>query len=116
MYLRASILISALLFFTGPKLFAQQRRLDFCQVYGGIYFVEDRNKAHFTIYIDEESGGLSDLIVFRHSNPLYADRSGQWFITETKAQANYFVYREITKSRAHFSIFYTDTESMAGCQ
>lgn len=96
------------------ELAAQQSRLDFCQIYGGIYFVQDRAKANFSVYL-EESETFANLKVYQQNNILFADRSGQWYITENKVQANYLVYIETKRSMADFTIHYVSAESYAGC-
>lgn len=70
--------------------------------------------ADFLVY-EEDSEAFADVLVFEHDNPLYADRPGQWAFVENKAFANVYVSFVSNKSRADFSIAFTDTESFAGC-
>mgnify|MGYP002777097737 CR=1 len=94
---------------------ANAQRIDPCKVYGKIYVVSQKNLADVWVYIDE-SEGLAELMVYQQNNRFYADRSGQWFFTNDKREANFWVYFEPVKGHADFSIAYTDTESFAGCK
>lgn len=107
--------VFAILFFVylSSNVFAQ--KVDLCRVYGKFYVVTNKNIADFKVYI-EESEGLSDLLVYQHTNKFYADKPGQWFFTTNKQEADFWIYFEPQKGYANFSITYTDTESFAGCK
>ncbi len=99
--------------FLSTSVFAQ--RFDKCQVYGKIYVVQQKNLADVKVYL-EESEGLADLVIYQQSNKFYADKSGQWFFTKDKREANFWVYFEAVKGHADFAIAYTETESFGGCK
>lgn len=96
-------------------IFGQSFKVDKCRLFGGIYFIEDKSKADAIIYI-EESEGSADLTVFKQTNILYADRSGQWYITTSKAQARFYVFIEENKRMADYSVAFISSESFAGCR
>jgi len=64
----------------------------------------------------EESESFADLLVFKASNTLFADKPGLWFFTETRAQAAVSILMVNDRSLADFSVHFVDTESFAGCQ
>ncbi len=107
------IAFTILFIFLSVSAFAQ--RFGACQVYGKIYVVTQKSLADARIFI-EDSEGLADVVVYQQSNKFYADKSGQWFFTIDKREANFWVYFEPVKGHADFSIYYTDTESFAGCK
>ena len=114
---RLFILTIALLGFTGISFEAAAQSstpVDYCQVYGGVYFVNDRNKASFSIYL-EDSEVFANLKVFQETNLLFADGTGKWYVTDNLVQAQFRVYIESKRSLADFSVYYVTNESYAGC-
>jgi hypothetical protein len=107
--------LSVFVFVLFLSTFSFAQRFTACQIFGKIYVVTQKNLADAKVYI-EESEGLAELNVFQQSNKFYADKSGQWFFTTDKREANFWVYFEPVKGHADFSIFYIDTESFAGCK
>jgi hypothetical protein len=111
------ILSIVLLSFTGISFKAKAQSsntIDYCQIYGGVYFVDDRSKASFSIYL-EESEVFANLKVYQETNLLFADGTGKWYVTENLVQAQYRVYIESKRSLADFSVNYVTNESYAGC-
>lgn len=91
------------------------QKVNSCKLFGKIYFVQDKRKADFKVFI-EEVEGFADLIVFQQNNKFFADKTGHWFITYNKQEADYWLYIEPNKSLSDFSIYYTDNEAFAGCR
>jgi hypothetical protein len=87
----------------------------YCKLSGGVYKETDPARAQYRVYL-EESESFADVLVFQASNYLFADKPGCWFFTESRAQANIFILFVDDRSKADFSIFFTETESFAGCQ
>ena len=91
------------------------RKLDICEVYGSVYIeTENRNRADFMVYADEKDSFV-DIKVFVQENKFYADKPGMWHITKDRSLADYVIFMEKEKGRAKYTIFYTNTESYAGC-
>ena len=63
----------------------------------------------------ESSESFADLQVFFESNRLYADKAGLWYKTEKRDLADFRIYLSDNKKASDFSIYYTSTESFAGC-
>jgi hypothetical protein len=77
--------------------------------------VPNQAQATYRVYL-EKSEAFADLPVFKAQNLLYADRSGIWFFTETRAQATFTIAYVKERGQADFSIFFTDNEAFAGCK
>ena len=97
-------------FWAGPNA----QPYEACKVYGKIYEETIPAQADFSVYI-EDSEAFADLLVYEHTNPLYADREGQWAFVENRAFAKYYVYFTNKRNQADFTIAFIDTESFAGC-
>ncbi|RJE71626.1 hypothetical protein BGP76_05930 [Reichenbachiella sp. MSK19-1] len=88
---------------------------DPCQIYGKVYYeTRDPNRADYRVYV-EESESFADVVVYEETNALYADRPGHWARVDNPGFANIYIYLERNRSLADFSIYYTETESFAGC-
>jgi hypothetical protein len=103
----------SLLILSGQQAMAQNKRL--CDIFGTVYFEQERSFADFSIYIEEEES-FADLVVFKEDNQLFADKSGVWFPTTNRGLAQYRVYIEKEKNRADITVYYTQTKSFAGCR
>lgn len=86
-----------------------------CKIYGKIFIVDQKHLADFRVY-EEETEAFANLVVFKHENRFYADKSGQWFITKDKTEADFWIYFTEIKGQSDFTIAYTPTESFAGCK
>lgn len=90
-------------------------QVDPCDIYGKVYFeTADPNRSHFRVYV-EDSESFADVVVFMEKNQLYADRAGHWAKVEKRGIADVIIYLEKNRNLADFSIYYTETESFAGC-
>ncbi len=88
---------------------------DYCQLYGSVYIERERTMADYTFFIEEDEA-FSDLVVYEVSDALFANKEGLWYITTKKAFANHIIYLESNQSRADFSVYFTDIESLVGCK
>ena len=95
-----------------PVIFSYQ--VDYCRIFGSVYVEKNPRYADYHVFI-EESEAFSDIIVFKADNRLFADRQGLWHFTDKKAFADFTIYYEKDRGLAEFSVFYTETESFAGC-
>jgi len=108
-----SSLVLTILVVMSTPLLAQQR--DFCDLFGAVMIEKNLSQAQYKVYI-EKSEAFADLPVFQTANGLFADRSGLWYMTASRAQAKFTIAIVAEKSMADFSIFYIDNESFAGCR
>jgi hypothetical protein len=94
---------------------ASKAQAAYCQLKGS--FFEEKNPARiqYRVFV-AESESFADLLVFKVDNNLFADKPGLWHLTDSRAQANYFISFTDDRSKADFSIYFIDTESFAGCQ
>ncbi|MES2389008.1 MAG: DUF6150 family protein [Bacteroidota bacterium] len=86
-----------------------------CNLFGAVFVTPVPSQAQYKIFI-EESEAFADLVVFKQSSALYADRSGQWYFTEFRPQATFSVTFTENKALADFSVYFTQTEAFAGCK
>ncbi len=102
-----------LFFLFGQLAFAQTDI--HCRIMGNIFITEVRSQAEFTFYL-EESEAFADLLVFPVDSRVFADRAGLWHIVDSPALADFILFKEKERGYAHFKMYYTETESFAGCQ
>jgi len=89
--------------------------VDPCRVYGVIYIDPQPDRVEFLVY-EESSEVFADLLVYDEENRLFADRSGMWHITDNRALADHTIHLVDNSSSAHFSIYFTNIISIAGCR
>jgi hypothetical protein len=94
---------------------AQTGRIDPCIVFGKIYVETNRVNADFKVYV-EENDAFAHLAVYKQANKFFADKAGQWYFTNIRSEADFWIYFEHEKGRSDFSIAYIVTESFAGCK
>jgi hypothetical protein len=87
----------------------------FCQLSGPVLEENNQSRAQFRVF-REENESFADLVVFKSENLLFADKPGKWFFTANRAQARFSIIWVDERSKADFSVFFTETESFAGCQ
>ena len=56
-----------------------------------------------------------ELKIFEEENSLFADREGVWFFCESFELADFRVYFTEERYQAHFTVYFIDTASFAGC-
>jgi hypothetical protein len=100
------------LFILVEKAFSQPA---YCQLSGPVIEEKDPARANFRIF-KEETESFADLVVFNAENALFADKPGKWHFTDSRALAKFSVIWVEERSKADFSIYFTSTESFAGCQ
>ena len=105
------IIISIICTSSKNRLFIE----DYCDIYGLVYFEENKNYAHALVYIEEDET-ISDLLVFKEDNRLFADEKGIWYITDNPSLANYRLHKVQEKRFADFSITYIEDRAFVGCQ
>lgn len=89
-----------------------------CRIYGSIYLETDprrRSDCFATVYLEPEEG-FADVLVFKESNKLFADKAGFWYFTMARDFADYALFVTDKRNLADFSIHYTDVRSYAGCR
>ena len=86
----------------------------YCDIYGVMYEVDDRRKADFIVY-EETTESFADVIVFDQDNKLYANAPGHWHFVNKPEFARYRLYFTKNRDAAHFTVFFTEFESFAGC-
>ena len=87
----------------------------YCKVYGSVIEVDDPARADFIVY-EEETEAFAEVVLFETDNALYADREGLWFFAPNEGFARYRIYFADERYQAHFTVYFTDTESFAGCR
>ncbi len=112
-----SFLFSALLAL-GPSARAPKGSIDPCKIYGSVYLETDpaRRGGCFGIVYVEPDPAFADLLVFKESNKLFADKAGLWAEAPNRDFADYVLFVTPTRGLADFTIHYTTVRSFAGCK
>ena len=112
-----SFLFSALLAL-GPSARAPKGSIDPCKIYGSVYLETDpaRRGGCFGIVYVEPDPVFADLLVFKESNKLFADKAGLWAEAPNRDFADYALFVTPTRGLADFTIHYTTVRSFAGCK
>lgn len=87
----------------------------FCKLSGAFFEESDPARIQYRVYL-EETEAFADLVVFKSENALFADKPGLWYFTRSRAEATWFIAFVKEREKADFSVFFTETESFAGCQ
>lgn len=91
---------------------------DYCNIYGAVYLETNpmyRNTATATVFLKEDEA-FADLVVYRENNKLFADGTGIWYITPSKAFADHILYVTDQRHLADFTVYFTDVRSSAICR
>jgi hypothetical protein len=67
------------------------------------------------VYLEPDEA-FADVLVFKESNKLFADKTGFWYFTMARDFADYALFVTDKRNLADFSIHYTDVRSYAGCR
>lgn len=86
----------------------------YCNVYGVMVEVESRREADYIVF-EQSSESFADIVVYDQDNKLFANKPGQWHFVDNKRFAKYRLFFTNDQDEAHFSVFFTDFESFAGC-
>lgn len=92
--------------------------LEPCRIYGSVYLETDPARRSYclgTVYVEPEEA-FADLLVFKESNKLFADKAGLWADAPARDFADYVFLVTTDRSRADFTIHYTKVRSFAGCK
>lgn len=98
----------------GSVLKFKTKKVDYCNVYGAIYFEKEKGYADFSIYVEEDEA-FADYVVFKEDSQAYADQDGRWYITDNKDFADFVIYLEKDRQYADFTVYYTEVASFSGC-
>ncbi|WP_310395847.1 hypothetical protein [Hymenobacter sp.] len=92
--------------------------LEPCKIYGSIYLETDparRGYCFGTVYVEPEEA-FADLLVFKETNKLFADKAGLWADAPARDFADYVLFVTPDRGKADFAIHYTTVRSFAGCK
>jgi hypothetical protein len=108
-------LVLGLFFCLGLPTLAYSQNKAYCDIKGAVFVVQERAQAQYRVFI-EKSEAFADIAIYKAPNLLFADRSGLWYVTETRAQADHTIAYVDDRAMADFTIFFIDNESFAGCR
>ena len=91
-----------------------EQPVNFCEVYGVAFQDPNPHRATYRVYVEEDEYS-ADLIVFKETNRLMADRAGLWFFTPNPAFADFSVCFVEHPNQANFKIYFTDIDAEARC-
>lgn len=89
-----------------------------CRIYGSVYLERDPRRKSFcfgTLY-EEPQEAFADVLIYRESNKLFADKAGLWYLTDTRDFADYVLFVADKRELADFSMHFTDVRNYAGCR
>ena len=112
-----SFLLTLLLTFAPAKAQATGP-LEPCKIYGSVYLEIDparRSYCFGTVYVEPEEA-FADLLIFKETNKLFADKAGLWADAPARDFADYVLFVTPDRAKADFSIHYTKVRSFAGCK
>ena len=89
-----------------------------CKIFGSVYLEHDPRQANacFAVVYIEPEKAFADVLVFKETNKLFADKAGLWCPADNREFADYVLYVTTDRSRADFAIHYTTVRSFAGCK
>jgi hypothetical protein len=93
---------------------SQTKTVDYCQVYGSIYFTSKAADADFVVFVESQES-FANVVIFKELAPNYANQIGKWHLVEDARLADYNIFISPNMSQSDFTIAFTDTESFAGC-
>ncbi len=92
--------------------------LEPCKIYGSVYLETDPSRRSYcfgTVYVEPEEA-FANLIVFKETNKLFADKVGLWADAPARDFADYVLFVTPDRGKADFAIHYTKVRSFAGCK
>lgn len=92
--------------------------VDPCRLYGSVYLETDprRRSQAFGVVYQEPDEAFADVLVYRETNKLFADKAGLWYLTDARDFADYVLLVTDNRNLADFSFHYTKVRSFAGCR
>ena len=103
---------------TAPVAVAPAGSYDPCKIFGSVYLETDpRRRANCfgVVYVEPEEA-FANLLVFKESNKLFADKAGLWAEAPNREFADYVLFVTTERGQADFAIHYTTVRSFAGCK
>lgn len=111
-----SILICAMMAFSQPvDDHPSMTGVDPCGLHGAVYVESVESFATYKVFVDDAEA-FADLRVFKEGVRSFADKPGRWYFTDNRAFADFTVAFVPVKGFAHFSIYYTEFQSLSGCR
>lgn len=101
-----------------PVTAAPAGSYDPCKIFGSVYLETDpRRRANCfgVVYVEPEEA-FANLLVFKESNKLFADKAGLWAEAPNREFADYVLFVTPDRGQADFAIHYTTVRSFAGCK
>jgi len=98
-----------------PATSPPKQAVDICDLYGVVFLDPNPYRATYRVYVEKEDEYNADLIVFKETNELMADRTGLWFFTPNPAFADFSICIVDNPTQAHFKVYYTDIDAEARC-
>lgn len=89
-------------------------RNNYCELFGSVYVSSTKNQGDYKVFV-ENSEAFADLLIFEEDNELFADESGKWYFVKDRSFADFTIYITTVKRESDFTIYYTESESFAGC-
>ncbi|WP_245327771.1 DUF6150 family protein [Hymenobacter fodinae] len=92
--------------------------VDPCRVFGTVYLETDprrQSRCFGSVYMEPEAD-FADLMVFKETSKLFADKVGLWYLTDSPNFADYSLFVTDNRNLADFSIQFTKSRSYAGCR
>lgn len=86
-----------------------------CDVYGKIYYTYSELDADYKVYF-EKIDVLSDFVIYKEENELFATSSGIWHEVYDLRYADFKIFVVKDRYAADFSVFVTDIKASAGCK
>lgn len=122
----ASLLVSGLLalnpFPAAPRVplvaAAPAGSVEPCRIYGSVFLETDprrKNQCFGTLYVEPEEA-FADVLIFKETNKLFADKVGLWYLTDSRDFADYVLFVTEQRNLADFAIHFTKVRSFAGCR
>ncbi|WP_246009028.1 DUF6150 family protein [Hymenobacter metallilatus] len=92
--------------------------VDPCRLYGTVYLETDprrKGQCFGVVYLEPEDA-FADLLVYRETNKLFADKAGLWYLADSPNFADYALFVTDNRNLADFSFQYTKVRNYAGCR
>ncbi|UOQ81113.1 MULTISPECIES: DUF6150 family protein [Hymenobacter] len=92
--------------------------VDPCRIFGTVYLETDprrQSRCFGSVYMEPEAD-FADLMVFKETSKLFADKVGLWYLADSPNFADYVLFVTDNRNLADFSIQFTKSRSYAGCR
>lgn len=104
------------LFFNSPQDVPPPQPRNVCDIFGTTFVEKTTNvfAATYRVYLEEDEYA-ADLVVFKETNELMADKTGLWFFTKNKAFSEFTICFVEDRNMADFTVYFTDIDVEARC-